>query len=215
MKKNNSLFTLADQYKTKLGLTSSSKEKTSLPGKLQKMAAKEVKLQEKFAKYREEFSKVASGPTVKVGSERVPARYEICSECQGLGKVATAHNPSIKFSSAQSYLEACQVLSCNTCKGERVIKICAGTDDQIEAYAQEVEEKKQNKKDKKKAKALAKAQKAEAKLNEHKLALQDPESYAALKAEKKAHKSKKKAIKKLKKSEVKALKAKAKLAKLV
>lgn len=216
--KKTSLSSLAAQYKNKLGFTSPDVEvlakEVVLPGKLAKLARAEEKLQRKFAQHREMFNKIASEPTVKLGNERVPARFEICSECEGRGKIATSHNPQIKFASASEYLEASQILTCEACDGKRVIKVCAGTKDQIIAYAKEEEDKKESKKDKKAAKLEAKLAKQKSKVAEKHLLLSDPDKAAALKAEKKSLKAKSKAERKLSKAMEKGLKTEKKLEKL-
>ena len=80
------------------------------------------------------------------------ARFEVCSTCLGQGKVATSVNSNAKYASASEYLNNCQVLKCSECSGEGMLKVCAGTEEQIKAYAAKMDEKADKKKEKKKAK---------------------------------------------------------------
>lgn len=218
MSKSN-LSKLAKKFEAKLGIVPSAAEKSSevkLPKRLNKLAKAEVKLQTKIAKQQDQFLKIASGPSVKYSGGFLPAVYHVCEACQGVGKVAINRTvPNFKFASTKECLTHCQVAVCSDCNGKRVIKAVDDSncsEQQLMTFAAEEEEKEDKKLDKKGKKALKKAAKAEKKAEEKKLALEDPEKYAALKAEKKDKKSKKKAEKSVKKAFKKAEKAKAKAA---
>lgn len=208
---------LASKYETKLGLPQQVKTAdVSLPKGLRKLARAERDLQHKLAQCREEYSKIAKGPTVKYAGGTLPAVYHVCETCQGQGKVATNERiPNVKFASTEEYLSYLAINKCSTCEGNRVVKAVDDSkcdEETLLAYASEKAEKDEKKKAKKGEKLKKKAEKAEKKADEKKMAVEDPEKYAALKAEKKAKKSKKKAEKKAKKAEKKAIKAKGKVA---
>lgn len=166
---------------------------------MRKIASAEQKLVNKLAKVEEQYYKVASGPTLKTASGNIPAIYVVCGECQGMGKIASPLDHSVKFASTTETLQALQISVCGACDGEKVVKIADMTqcsNEDVEAAKSYATDKSEGKLAKKAWKLTKRAKKALKRAEKSALKAKDPMAWKINKIKKKAEKSAKKKAKK-------------------